>query len=69
MRAASGRLRLPVGVVWHPKLALPCLDRHPLLFQLLAHVLCEAWQVGVVVPVGGFTERLHDANSLPAMAG
>jgi hypothetical protein len=35
------------------------------LFHLLAHVLCEAWQVGVVVPVGGFIERIHDANSLP----
>jgi len=34
-----------------------------LLFQLLAHVLCKAWQVGVVVPEGGFTERIHDTDS------
>jgi len=37
------------------------------LFQLLAHVLCEAWQVGVVVPVGGLIERIHDDNSLPRL--
>jgi len=37
------------------------------LFHLLAHVPCEAWQVGVVVPVGGLIERIHDDNSLPRL--